>query len=102
VFGVKSIKLRGKLGSEGHANDYFFQVPTLDGEDLWNLLKEFEGVVVSLTVKPLLGICPECGSRMIPIGRMWCCSKATSVTMRNQMENSDFSRILLGRVERSV
>lgn len=72
---MKSIRLRGKLDSECHANDYFFLVPTLDGENLWELLKEFEGMVVSISVKPLLGICPKCGSRMTHAGKMWFCSK---------------------------
>ena len=72
---MKSLKLRGKLDSKGPSNDYYFQVPTLDGEDLWDHLKKFEGMVVSVTVKPLLGICPKCGSRMIHVGKMWFCSK---------------------------
>lgn len=72
---MESLKLRGKIGIEAHANDYFFQIPSLGDESLGDLLKDFEGIVVSLTVKPLLSICPKCGSRMDHKSNMWFCSK---------------------------
>lgn len=71
---MKPLKLKGKLDIEVHANDFLFRVPTLGKEDLGNLLEDYQGVVVSITVKPLLSICPKCGSRMQHEGRMWNCT----------------------------
>lgn len=72
---MKVIKLRGLLDSECHANDFVFSTLTLNGEDLEELLKDYEGVVVSIIVKPLLSICPKCGSRMRHVSNMWLCPK---------------------------
>jgi len=72
---MKELKLRGLLDSECHANDFIFHIPTLDGCNLQDLLEGYEGVVVSITVKPLLSVCPKCGGRMRHVANMWLCSK---------------------------
>ncbi len=72
---MRTLKLKGKLEVEYHANDYVFKVPTLGGEDLGGLLKKYEGVIVSLSVKPILSICPKCGSGMRHVSNMWLCSR---------------------------